>query len=436
MKTTIKRHDISNSGKDDSTKDKTPKTKSGKATKPNNKKGKAAPIDLGNIKDLFFYSEDEGEPSVDTSNVLLKQKIEEIPVLSPLGMSNELEKLGYRGQIRPRRAVTLMAYRHLKRLRRLYIDGEDRETVGKKNNLLLMGPTGSGKTFLIEQLFGNILKFPTAIVDVTPFSETGYVGQDPNNILTRLYHVAERDETFAKIGIIALDEFDKLASTQNNAVFAGAGTTKDITGLGVQRELLKMLEASEVSVPVELTHSSYVETINMFTGDIAFIAVGAFSGFASIVNRFSKGKVSGFGEKHKRGKVFNDNAIAVTFEPEDVENIAYFQSYGFLPELIARFGGIVPFAALDEETMRAILENDVLSKTRSEFALEGIELVITDDVIEHVVKLALSRETGARGLSALMFRYLEDKAFELFGEKQNVTLEAYLDGDKICSRIV
>ena len=399
------------------------------------KKKRADAMDFGDIKDIFFYPEEDSEnkQTPDPDAAFMKKRIDEIPLMSPKGMYDELEKLGYRGQPIPRRAVTLMAYRHVTSLRRLYVECESREKVGKKNNLLLMGPTGSGKTFLVEQLFGKILKFPTVVVDVTPFSETGYVGQDPNNILTQLYHQADRDERLARIGIIALDEFDKLASTQNNAVFAGAGTTKDITGLGVQRELLKMLEASEVTVPVELTHSSYVETINVRTDDIAFLAVGAFSGFASIVNRFSKGKVQGFSQKSTRGKVFEESAIAVTFEPEDVENIAYFQSYGFLPELVARFGGIVPFAALDRETMRAILENDVLSKTREEFAREGVELVIPEEVIDLIVTLALKRETGARGLNALIFRHLEEKAFELFGEKQGVTLRTFMDGDVIRS---
>ena len=242
-------------------------TDSGKSSRSKKKRSKrtdSEKFDIEEIKNIFFFDEDEkeqkSEQTSDMDESFLKDYVKNIPLLSPLGMFNELEKLGYRGQIIPRRSVSLMAYRHVKRLVRLYVNGEDRETVGKKNNMLLIGPTGSGKTFLIEQLFGKILKLPTVIVDVTPYSETGYVGQDPNNILTRLYHVSEKNSLLTRIGIVALDEFDKLASTQNNAVFAGAGTTKDITGLGVQRELLKMLEASEVNVPVELTHSSYVET--------------------------------------------------------------------------------------------------------------------------------------------------------------------------------
>ncbi|MDA3863744.1 MAG: AAA family ATPase [Deltaproteobacteria bacterium] len=365
----------------------------------------------------------------------LRKHIGKIPLLSPKKMVTELEKMGYRGQSNAKRSVTLLAYRHIQRLRRIYIENLSREKIGEKNNMLLMGPTGCGKTYLVESLFDKILDFPTVVVDVTPYSETGYVGQDPNNILTRLYHTADRDERLTRIGIIALDEFDKLASTQNNAVFAGAGTTKDITGLGVQRELLKMLETSEVNVPVELTHSSYVETININTQDIAFVGIGAFSGFSSILNRFAKGKVKGFGQEIKNRKRYDETAIAVDYDPEEVENISYFQSYGFLPELVARFGNIVPFASLDEDTMKDILEDNVLSRVRKEFELEKIKLVIKEDVIDHIVKLALNRETGARGLSSLIFRYLEEKAFELFGEKEGAILETYMDGDKISSRI-
>ncbi len=368
------------------------------------------------------------------------RKVEELvaglPRLSPRDMDQKLQELGYRGQLRARRAVTLMAYRHISRLRWLFLDKKPENSVGGKQNLLLMGPTGSGKTFLIESLFGSILKLPTAIIDVTPFSETGYVGQDPNNILTRLYHVADRDPEITQIGIIALDEFDKLASNQNNAVFAGAGTTKDITGMGVQRELLKMLEAADVTAPVEMTHSSYVETVTINTRNIAFIGIGAFSGFAGIVNRFRSGKVTGFFQSNAEKRRFDETAIAVDLEPEEVENVAYFQTYGFLPELIARFHRVVPFAPLDKAVLREILLDNFMKKAIAEFQLENIELRVPEAVVDHLVESALKRETGARGLNTFLFTFLEEQAWNWFGSGVEKTIELFMEGERIRSRAI
>ena len=146
----------------------------------------------------------------------------------------------------------------------------------------------------------------------------------------------------ASIGIVCLDEFDKIASGQNNAIFAGAGTTKDVTGMGVQRELLKMLEASEVVVPLDLTHSSYADHVVMSTADIAFIAAGAFCGFQQIAHRRAMRDSIGFG-RDQTAPPGDPDAIAVDFTADQVENVANFQAYGFLPELVARFTRVVPF---------------------------------------------------------------------------------------------
>ncbi len=222
--------------------------------------------------------------------------VRELPDISPTTMYHLLEEEhGYRGQREARRSLCLMAYRHVRRTKRIYLDGVDRTTVPPKANYLLVGPTGCGKTYLIEQLFGEILRIPTALVDITTYSETGYVGQDPCTILTRLLQAADDNPMLASIGIICLDEFDKVASGQNNAIFAGAGTTKDVTGMGVQRELLKMLEASEVVVPLELTHSTYGDHVVMSTADIGFVAAGAFSGFQQVAQRRSAADSMGFG---------------------------------------------------------------------------------------------------------------------------------------------
>ncbi len=238
--------------------------------------------------------------------------------------------------------------------------------------------------------------------------------QDPSTILTRLLHTADENPMLASIGIVCLDEFDKIASGQNNAIFAGAGTTKDVTGMGVQRELLKMLEASEVVVPLDLTHSSYADHVVMSTADIAFIAAGAFSGFQQIASRRAMRDQIGFGrDQHASG--VDPDAIAVDFTAEEVENVANFQAYGFLPELIARFTRIVPFKALDAATLKDILRTDVVTRMTREFKAEGLALSIDEAVLDHIVADAQRKETGARGLASTLTRRLEDVAFDSFG---------------------
>src|SRR6478672_11497453 len=286
--------------------------------------------------------------------------VRELPLIPPKKIFTRLEELGYRGQDDARRAAALMAYRHVRRVKRIYLDGAKREQVMPKTNFLCIGPTGCGKTHLVELLFQHILRLPTVIVDITTYSETGYVGQDPNTIITRLLHAADDNPLLASIGIICLDEFDKIASGQNNAIFAGAGTTKDVTGMGVQRELLKMFEAGEVVVPLELTHSTYGDHVVMSTADIAFIAAGAFSGFQQVARRRGAVDRIGFGRDKKSGQGMDQ--IAISFTAEEVENIANFQAYGFLPELIARFTRVVPFAALDNGTLKDILRGAVIDR--------------------------------------------------------------------------
>jgi ATP-dependent Clp protease ATP-binding subunit ClpX len=355
--------------------------------------------------------------------------VRDLPVLSPKAIFARLEELGYRGQPEARRAVSLMAYRHVRRVRRIYLDGAKREHLLPKTNTLLMGPTGCGKTHLVELLFREVLRLPTVIIDITTYSETGYVGQDPSTILTRLLHAADDNPLLASIGIVCLDEFDKIASGQNNAIFAGAGTTKDVTGLGVQRELLKMLEASEVVVPLELTHSSYGDHVVMSTADVAFIAAGAFSGFNQVAGRRAALGRIGFGRKP--GSAQASDAIAVSFRAEDVEQIANFQAYGFLPELLARFSRAIPFEALDAGTLLEILKTNVLDRLTREFEDEGFELVIDEQVLHHVVGQSVRRETGARGLASVITRCIEDAAFDSFAEKRGGRIHVRLEGDRI-----
>ena len=355
--------------------------------------------------------------------------VKDLPVLSPKVIFDRLEELGYRGQREARRAVSLMAYRHVRRIKRIYLDGAKREQLLPKSNTLLIGPTGCGKTHLVELLFQQILRLPTVIIDITTYSETGYVGQDPSTILTRLLHAADDNPLLASVGIVCLDEFDKIASGQNNAIFAGAGTTKDVTGLGVQRELLKMLEASEVVVPLELTHSTYGDHVVMSTADIAFVAAGAFSGFHQVVRRRAAADSIGFGRA--QGRRGSPDGIAVSFTPEEVEHVANFQAYGFLPELLARFSRFVPFEALDDGTLMDILKTNVVERLTREFEDEGFALIIEEPVLKRIVHESLRRETGARGLASVLTRHIEDAAFETFAEAAGGEIRVSLDGENI-----
>jgi ATP-dependent Clp protease ATP-binding subunit ClpX len=239
----------------------------------------------------------------------------------------------------------------------------------------------------------------------------------------------------ASIGIVCLDEFDKIASGQNNAIFAGAGTTKDVTGMGVQRELLKMLESSEVVVPLDLTHSSYADHVVMSTADIAFIAAGAFSGFQQIAHRRAMRDAIGFGREQASASSDPD-AIAVDFTADQVENVANFQAYGFLPELVARFTRVVPFKALDTGTLKDILRSDVITRMTKEFKLEGFELNIDEAVLDHIVSDAVKRETGARGLASTLTRNLEDVAFGSFGLETKGEVRVTLKNDDIAVDIL
>ena len=335
--------------------------------------------------------------------------IDGLPLYSPKQISRRIRKQNYVGQDSAVKSVSLMAYRHLSRLKKIHVQKLKSDNLPPKVNMLFVGPTGCGKTFLVEILFGTILKLPTAIVDMTTYSETGYVGQDVASILTRLVYAADFNPYLASIGVVCIDEFDKLASGKNNAIFAGAGTTKDVSGLGVQRELLKMLESTEIGVPMELSHSDYAPKTVISTKDIPFIACGAFSGLKGLIER--KGEYIGF---TKSGLSGSQDRIAVSYSIDDVEMTGNFINYGFLPELIGRFGRIIPFSFLDEEQLGDILKRNTLKRYYNEFKLEGIDLVIDNHVLHHIVKQSVIKETGARGIEASLMRHLENAAFEAY----------------------
>jgi len=332
----------------------------------------------------------------------------------PTEIYQRLEELGYRGQEEARQAVCLVAYRHVKRLYHISSGKIARELLPPRPNSILIGPTGCGKTHLIELLFGKILNLPYVIVEMTRFSETGYIGDNVLNILTRLMEAAGGKRELAETGVVAMDEFDKLASSGSNIRFAGQGTTKDVSGYGVQRELLKMLDGSDVQFSLDYGFSSKGEQQMMSTRDVTFFGLGTFSGFKSLDSAepsvgFSAHK-SGLESKGRR-----TDGIAYRVNQQEADDIGRFQTCGFIPELIGRFTRIIPFQPLDTVTLRSILMRKVEEHKR-EFQEEGFDLRFDASVRDMIVQEAFDRQTGARGLESAIVKSLETFGFKHFGQ--------------------
>jgi len=359
--------------------------------------------------------------------VSVEERLTRIEMQSPRAIDARLERLGYRGQRQARKAAAILAYRHLQRLRRFHLDGAAPDP-GTRQNCLFIGPTGCGKTYLIELLFRDILEIPTILVDATQFSETGYVGDDVNTILSRLFAQAGGDLSWASCGIICMDEFDKLATSRSDSRFAGQQTTKDVSGFGVQRGLLSLLSAQKADFPPDFGFTSRQPPLSMPLQCITFIACGAFSGFKGVVDQIDDEVRIGFGRSVKARP---PEAIAVEVMEEELTRTTAFARYGFLPELIGRFNRLVAFAPLDAGSLKAILVDGVLAEYQREFGDEGMNLTADTGVLDHIVARALQRETGARGLRAELARSIEEAAYEHFGQGEPRTICLRLRGDAI-----
>ncbi|MEO0254318.1 MAG: AAA family ATPase [candidate division WOR-3 bacterium] len=354
-------------------------------------------------QDDFLYLLKKAESLDSYRREVFEKFIKNLPEYSPQDLYNLLEKEGYRGQKDARKMVCVAVYRHLRRIKMIYVHKIPPESLPEKVNYIFMGPTGCGKTYIMELLFGKILKIPYVIIDITKYSETGYVGENVINIPYKLIEAARGNKYLAQIGAIIIDEFDKIAGSTSNLRFAGAGTQKDVSGYGVQRELLKLLEHG-IS---EYGEDHSVEgKIN--TRDILFVAIGAFSGFSK---EFLEKDIGFLKEIDESGNVI---AYKLKGEEEDVYN---FFKYGFLPELIARFQRIIPFEPLDRETLKEILDLKI-EKLRNEFKLEGFELVLKERLKDFIVDRALEKGVGARGIESVLLKELEKVAFDIFGKNK------------------
>lgn len=356
------------------------------------------------------------------SEVAVREFIDQVPLLSPVDISNELEKLGYKGQIDQRRALSLMAYRHVRRLKRIYLDGESPNDLPPKQNVLMLGPTGCGKTFMVELLFQNVLKLPTVIVDITSFTESGYIGDDVRTILTRLTINANGNQDLAECGVVCLDEFDKIASSSSNARFAGQGTTKDVSGYGVQRELLGMIHGADVIVAMDYGFSEYGHRVQVSTRNIPFIACGAFSGMDELL-------------RENRSNIGFRNAPGEDLSQLTLDEVSSFQKFGFLPELIGRFSRIISFPKLTSETLKQILTENVLPQFSNEFKAEGLELIVSEAALDHLVARSEKRDTGARGLQTELVAAVERAAFETFMQQKNARVVIDVKDGQITSEV-
>ncbi len=311
------------------------------------------------------------------------------------------------GQEAAKRAMSVAVYNHYRRI----LSGDDEVAPGEegveiaKSNILLLGPTGTGKT-LLAQTLARILQVPFAIADATTLTEAGYVGEDVENILLKLITAADGDVERAQIGIIYVDEIDKIARKAENL-----SITRDVSGEGVQQALLKIIEGTEASVPPQggRKHPQQ-ELIHIDTTNILFICGGAFVGLEKIVSdrigRKGIGFLGDIGEEHTK----RTNDLLAQVMPQDLHK------FGMIPEFVGRIPVITSTRELAEDDLVRILtepKNALVKQYQRLFELEDVDLVFEDGALQEMAHLAIERETGARGLRAIMEDTLEQTMFDV-----------------------